>query len=335
MNKNGSVRKSVLAMAVAVGLVAWGVSAGAHAQNGEYPQRSIRLVTPSGPGAITDQMARLVADGLTQALGQSVVVENKPGANGILGSEQVARATPDGYTLLFTYAATHTINPWLIKHLSYDPVADFTPIVQVSGGRGNVLLVSPELGVKSLADLIKVAKSSTEELSYCSWGMGSGGHIAMEYLKAKAGIELRHIPYKTATQCVNDLAAGHLKVAFADTVSPLPFIRSGRVVPIAVSGPARITPQMADVPTMTEQGVEFEVAAWVGILGPKDLPPEVVTRVSDAVNAIITSPEQRERFLAMNLRPGERNSPEEFAQFLRDDIARWGDAVKLSGLKPE
>ncbi len=334
MNKNGSIRKSVLVMAMAMGLAAWGVSAGAQAQSGEYPQRSIRLVTPSGPGAITDQTARLLADGLTKALGQSVVVENKPGANGILASEMVARAAPDGYTLLYTYAATHTVNPWLIKNLSYDPVADFTPIVMASGGGGNVLLVSPELGVKSLADLIKVAKSSKEGLSYCSWGMGSGGHIAMEYLKAKAGIELTHIPYKGAPQCVNDLAGGHVKVAFADTVSPLPFIRSGQVVPIAISGPIRIG-HLGDVPTMTEQGVEFKAASWSGILGPKGLPPEVVTRVNEAVNTIITSPEQRERFLAMNLRPGERNSPEEFAQFLRDDIARWGDAVKLSGLKPE
>ena len=213
-------------------------------------------------------------------------------------------------------------------------MVDFTPIAQPSGGGGNVLLVVPELSVKSLDDLIALAKSSAEPLTYCSWGIGSGGHIAMEYLKAKAGIELRHIPYKSAPQCVNDLAAGHVQVAFADTVSPLPHIRSGKVVPIAVSGPIRLSP-LDDVPTMTEQGVDFNAASWLGIFGPKGMSPEIVQRLNDEVNKIVTSPEQRERFKAMNLRPGDRSNQQEFAQRLRDDIALWGEVVKTAGLKAE
>src|SRR5690606_22030708 len=223
---------------------------------------------------------------------------------------------------------------WLIKDLPYDPIKDFTPVAQPSGGGGNVLIVRPDLSVKNLEELIALAKSSNEELTYCSWGVGSGGHIAMEYLKAKAGIEMRHIPYKSAPQCVNDLAGGHVQAAFADTVSPLPFIRSGKVVPIAIVWPIRLD-HMPDIPTMAERGESFVAASWLGILGPKGMSPDIVKRLNDAMNDIITSPEKREQFRAMNLRPGQRTSPEEFADRLRKDIDIWGNVVKTAGLKPE
>ncbi|GAA5237029.1 tripartite tricarboxylate transporter substrate binding protein [Verticiella sediminum] len=300
----------------------------------EYPARPIRMVVPSGPGTITDQTARVVAEGLTQTLGQSVVIENRPGANGIVASETVARAEPDGYTLLFTYAATHAINPWLIKSLSYDPVQDFTPIAMPSGGGGNVLLVNAEVPIRDLQGFIDYVKQSQEPPSYCSWGVGSGGHLTMAFLEAKADLELRHIPYKTATQCANDIAAGHVPFGFTDTVSPQGHIKAGKARPIAVSGPVRID-AVPNVPTMKEQGIPFEQASWLGIFGPKGLDPAIVARLNDSVNAIITSPEQRERFIAMNLRPGERTTPEEFADRLKTDIAAWGKIVDTAGLEPE
>lgn len=313
--------------------IAMGVMTGAQAAQEEaYPQRAIRMVVSGGPGAITDLTARLVADALGESLGQNVVVENKPGANGILASEMVARAKPDGYTLLFTYAATHAINPWLIKKLSYDPSGDFTAITQVSAGGGNVLVTSPEYSAKSLDEFVAKVQAASGDLTYCSWGVGSGGHIAMEYLKAKKGLEkVRHIPYKSAPACVNDLAAGHVDMAFADTISPMPFINSGKMHPIAVSGPVRAV-SLPDIPTLTEQGLEFEVAAWLGVFGPKDLPPQIVQRLSEAMNDIISAPAQRERFMAMNVRPGDPHKPEEFAQRVRDDIKQWGEIVNAGGV---
>ncbi|MBU4609420.1 tripartite tricarboxylate transporter substrate binding protein [Achromobacter sp. GG226] len=300
----------------------------------EYPERAIRMITPSGPGAITDQTARLVADELTHLLKQQVIVENKVGANGILASEYVARAKPDGYTLLFTYSATHTMNPWLIAKLPYDPVKDFTPVAQISGGSGNMLVVNGEVPVKTLDELVAYVKASPEELSYCSWGVGSGGHLTMEYLQSQRDLKMRHIPYKTATQCANDVAAGHVRIAFTDSISPLPHIRDGRVRPVAISGPSRVV-SMPEVPTMTEQGLTFDNASWLGIFGPKGLPPEVVTRINEAVNTIIADPAKRERFLAMYLRPGQPRTPQQFGQLVKDDIVSWGKIVQTAGLKAE
>jgi len=326
--------KHTVFKAAAMAVAALGMMAGSHAAQDGYPNHAIRMVVPSGPGSITDQTARVLADDLSKAFNQSVVVENKPGANGILASEYVARAAPDGYTLLFTYAATHVMNPWLIAELPYDPVKDFTPIAQPSGGGGNVLIVNAAVPANNLQELIAYVKNSKEDLSYCSWGVGSGGHLTMAYVMARTGMSMRHIPYKTAVQCVNDVAAGHVPIAFADTVSPLAYIRGGKIRPIAVSGPIRID-SLEGVPTLVEQGVDFDNASWLGIFGPKGLPPEIVTKVNQAVNDIITSPEKRERFIAMNLRPGERTTPEQFGQRVKDDIVSWGEVVRLSGVKAE
>ncbi|MGO4152107.1 Bug family tripartite tricarboxylate transporter substrate binding protein [Cupriavidus sp. YAF13] len=307
-------------------------SATAHAE-GAYPARPIRMVVPSGAGTVTDQTARLLADRLTVALKQPVVVDNRPGANGMLANETVARAEPDGYTF-FTYSATTTVNPWLMANLPYDPVKDFTPIGRPSAPGGNVLVVTSTVPVKSLQALIGYVKASPTELAYCSWGVGSGGHLAMEVLKARTGIKLRHVPYKTATQCSNDLAAGHVQIGFADSVSALPHLKSGRIRAVAVSGPERLLP-LPDVPTMSEQGVKFDYASWLAVFGPRSLPASIVSRLNAEINEIIASPTERARFEAMYLRPGAPSKPEDLGRLVRDDLAAWGEAVKIAGLKAE
>ncbi|WP_420995018.1 Bug family tripartite tricarboxylate transporter substrate binding protein [Cupriavidus sp. 30B13] len=318
----------VLATALAVAS-----AAGARAE-APYPSRPIRMVLPSGAGTVTDQTARLVAERLTTALGQPVVIDNRPGANGIIANETVARAAPDGYTLLYTYSATLTVNPWTTRSLPYDPLKDFTPIARPSAPGGNLLAVSAGMPVRSLQELLAYVKASKTELAYCSWGVGSGGHLAMEYLKAKTGIHLRHIPYKTATQCSNDLAAGHVTIGITDSVSAIPHLKSGRIRGIAVSGPERLLPA-PEVPTMTEQGVSFQQASWGALFGPRGLPAPIVARLNAEVNRILQSPQDRERFAAMNLKPANPSSPADLARLLGTDLAAWGEVVKVAGLEAE
>ncbi|MFS8932990.1 Tripartite-type tricarboxylate transporter, receptor component TctC (plasmid) [Cupriavidus taiwanensis] len=316
--------------ALAAALILAG-AASAHAE-APYPSKPIRMVLPSGAGTVTDQTARLVAERLTAGLKQPVVVDNRPGANGIIANETVARAAPDGYTLLFTYAATMTVNPWTTPSLPYDPLKDFTPIARPSQPGGNLLAVSAGVPVHNLRELIAYAKSSKTELAYCSWGVGSGGHLAMEYLKAKAGIHLRHIPYKTATQCSNDLAAGHVTIGITDAISAVPHLKSGRIRGIAVSGPERLL-TAPDVPTMSQQGVPFQQASWVAIFGPRGVPAPIVERLNAEVNRILQSPADRARFAALNLQPAAPSSPADLGKLVSADLAAWGEVVKVAGLQ--
>ncbi|GJG93802.1 tripartite tricarboxylate transporter substrate binding protein [Cupriavidus pauculus] len=333
-SQTSGVRVALPAIAATLAVLS-GVSP-AHAETAPapYPTRPIRLLVPSGAGSVTDQTARLVAERLTASLGKPVVVDNRPGANGIIASELAARAEPDGYTLLFTYSATMTVNPWTTANLPYDPVKDFTPIARPSAPGGNLLAVTSTVPVRNLKELIAYVKASPTELAYCSWGVGSGGHLAMEYLKAKTGIRVRHVPYKTAVQCTNDLAAGHVTIAFTDSASAIPHLKSGRIRGIAVSGPERMLPA-PDVPTMSEQGVPFDQASWLALFGPRGLPAPIVARLNAEVNRILQSREEQQRFATMYLRPGKPSTPEELGQLVRADLAAWGDVVKLAGVTPQ
>lgn len=305
-----------------------------HAETAPYPNRPIRMILPSAAGSVTDQTARLVAERLSIALKKPVVVDNRPGANGIIASEMVSRAEPDGYTLLFTYSATLTVNPWITANLPYDPLKDFTPIARPSAPGGNLLVVTSTLPVHNLKELVAYVKASPTELAYCSWGVGSGGHLTMEYLKAKTGMRLRHVPYKSAVQCTNDLAAGHVTIAFTDSLSAVPHLKSGRIRAVAASGPERglTTP---DVPTMGEQGTPFNQASWLALFGPKNLPAPIVNRLNAEVNRILQSPEEQQRFAAMYLKPGKPSTPGELGELVRADLGAWGEVVKVSGVTPQ
>lgn len=332
-SQNPGAREALPAIAVALAALS-GVGATAHAETAPYPNRPIRVVVPSGPGSVTDQTARLVAERLSASLKKPVVVDNRPGANGIIASEMVARAEPDGYTLLFTYSATMTLNPWTTASLPYDPLKDFTPIARPSAPGGNLLAVTSTLPVRNLKELVAYVKGSSSELAYCSWGVGSGGHLAMEYLKAKTGIRVRHVPYKTAVQCTNDLAAGHVTIAFTDSQSAIPHLKSGRIRGIAVSGPERML-TAPEVPTMSEQGVAFDQASWLALFGPKGLPAPIVKRLNAEVNRILQSPEEQQRFAAMYLKPGNPSTPDDLAKLVRADLSAWGDVVKIAGVTPQ
>lgn len=297
----------------------------AAAQDG-YPTKTITLVVPTAPGGGTDTMARLFAERLGKTLGQQMIVDNRPGANGMLGTDIVARAAPDGYTLLFTYAAAQVVNPSLYKKIPYDAAKAFAPVAQIGRG-GNLLLVRADLPVKTLKEFVDYAKARPGKLTYCSWGNGSGGHLSMESLKKQAGLDLTHVPYKGSAACTQDILGGQVDAGFGDVTSTLQHVRAGKVRALAVSGPTRV-PQLPDVPTMNEAGYPFTTYAWYGIFAPAATPPAIVKRLNTEVNKLLADPAMREKLAALNLTDLPTPTPEQFAETVRNDMAAWGKLVR-------
>lgn len=298
-----------------------------------YPDKPVVLIVPTAPAGGTDTIARLLADALGKRLGQTFVVENRPGANGILGVDAGARAAPDGYRLLFAYAAAVVVNPSLYKKLPYDPAKDFAPVAQISRG-GNLLLVRNNLPVKTLQEFVDYAKARPDKLSYCSWGTGSGGHLAMESLKKQAGIAMMHVPYKGSSPCVQDLLGGQVDAAFADVSSTMEIVRAGRLKVLANSGPSRL-PLLPEVPTMTEAGFPFSTYAWYGVLAPAKTPPAIVKKLNEAVNAVLQEPAVVARLLELNLTDFALGTPEQFGATIQKDLRDWAALVKAIGLQLE
>ncbi|BEP50902.1 tripartite tricarboxylate transporter substrate binding protein [Variovorax sp. V116] len=324
------MRRSLRTLA-ACGLAA--LTAASHAQADSYPDKPVTLVVPTAPAGGTDTIARLIADALGKKLKQTFIVDNRPGANGILGTDLAARAAPDGYRLLFTYAAAMVVNPSLYKKLPYDPLKDFAPVAQVGRG-GNLLLVRKDLPVKTIQEFVAYAKARPDKLSYCSWGNGSGGHLAMESLKKQAGLVMTHVPYKGSGPCVQDLVGGQVDAAFADISSTVEIVRAGRIRALANSGPSRI-PMLPDVPTMTESGYPFTTYAWYGLLAPAKTPPAVVKKLNEAVNQVLRDPAVVRRMYELNFNDLPQNTPEQFAATIQKDMRDWGALVKEIGLTPE
>ncbi|MBW8715043.1 MAG: tripartite tricarboxylate transporter substrate binding protein [Variovorax paradoxus] len=324
------MRRSLRTLA-ACGLAA--LAAASHAQADSYPDKPVTLVVPTAPAGGTDTIARLIADALGKKLKQTFIVDNRPGANGILGTDLAARAAPDGYRLLFTYAAAMVVNPSLYKKLPYDPLKDFAPVAQVGRG-GNLLLVRKDLPVKTIQEFVAYAKARPDKLSYCSWGNGSGGHLAMESLKKQAGLVMTHVPYKGSGPCVQDLVGGQVDAAFADISSTVEIVRAGRIRALANSGPSRI-PMLPDVPTMTESGYPFTTYAWYGLLAPAKTPPAVVKKLNEAVNQVLRDPAVVRRMYELNFNDLPQNTPEQFAATIQKDMRDWGALVKEIGLTPE
>jgi tripartite-type tricarboxylate transporter receptor subunit TctC len=314
-------------------LAAW-VATASHAQGPEaYPDKPVTLVVPTAAAGGTDTIARLIADAVGKSLKQTFIVDNRPGANGILGTDLVARGTPDGYRLLFTYAAAMVVNPSLYKKLPYDPVKDFAPVAQIGRG-GNLLLVRKDLPVKTLKEFVAYAKARPDKLSYCSWGNGSGGHLAMESLKKQAGLVMMHVPYKGSGPCVQDLLGGQVDAAFADMSSTVEIVRAGRLKALANSGPSRI-PMLPDVPTMTESGYPFTTYAWYGLLAPAKTPPAIVKKLNEAVNQALKDPAVVQRLRELNFTDLPQNTPEQFTATIQQDLRDWGALVKDIGLTLE
>ncbi|MEA2873212.1 MAG: hypothetical protein QOH67_3188, partial [Hyphomicrobiales bacterium] len=297
----------------------------------EYPDRPVRLIIPFPPGGSNDVVGRLVANQLSEKLGHKVFVDNRGGAGGVLGTEAAAAATPDGYTLLIISIA-HAVNPALYK-LNYDPIKSFAPISILATGP-NVLVVNPKLPVKTVAELLALAKEKPGALDYASAGVGSFQHLGGELFKLTAGVSLQHVPYKGGGPAMADVIAGHVTVMFSSLVQTTPFIQSGQLRALGTGG-AKRNPVLPDVPTIQEAGVPGYVADnWWGIMAPAGTPQPIVDRLYKDVQAVLTSPElkaafDREGASAVTM------STAEFSTYIENEIVKWGRVVKEGNIKAQ
>jgi tripartite-type tricarboxylate transporter receptor subunit TctC len=298
-----------------------------------YPSRPVRMIVPFPPGGATDLLARVVAQKLGDGLGHQVVVDNRPGAGGTIGSRLMLDAQADGYTILMSSVSTHAIGPHLYAKPPYDPMKDFTAITEVSV-TPTVLMVSGTLPVNSLKEFIALAKARPGKLNYGSSGVGTQFHLSGELLKLLAGIDMAHIPYKGTALVYPDLFSGQVSMMF-DTLSvALPFIKAGRVKALGVTG-AKRTPTLPDVPTIAEAGVAgFNADLWLGVWGPAKLPQEITDKLASEIARLLKLPDVRERLAAQGMEP-VGNTPAQFAEFVRRENAQWSKVVKAAGVKAE
>ncbi|MDB5867605.1 MAG: tripartite tricarboxylate transporter substrate binding protein [Betaproteobacteria bacterium] len=298
-----------------------------------YPTRPIRMVVPFSAGAgVTDIMARLVGQHLGAGIGQQVVIDNRPGAGGIPGTEVVARAAPDGYTLLMTNVAL-AVNPYLYPKLPYDAVKDFTPVTMVNSAP-LLLVVHPTIAAKSVKELVAYAKSHPGQLNYGSGGVGSTPHLSGELFKSIAGIDAVHVPYKGGAPALTDLVGGQLSFMIENVPGTMPFVRAGKLRALAITSSKR-SPLEPSLPTMAEAGVPgYEVIGWNGIVAAKGTPPAIVSRLHTEVARILRTPEVRQRLAALGAEP-VGNTPDEFGAFIKAEMARWGKIIKEKGIRSE
>ena len=296
-----------------------------------YPSKPIHLVVPFPPGGPTDIVGRMVAQKLSDGVGQNVVVENRPGAGGTVGSASVAKAAPDGYTLLYGSTSTLAIAPSLYKNLSYDPQKAFAPISLVSSGP-IIIAVNEKVPARTLKEFIELAKSSPGKLAYGSGGNGTPPHLAGELFKTVAGVDLLHVPYKGGGPAITDVAAGQVQAIFEGQVALMPHFQSGRVRPLAITG-AKRSPALPDVPTATEAGLpKYDANFWSGVVAPAGTPPEVIARLNSALVKALGSAEVRDTLTKQGLEPAG-NAPREFAEHIRAEAQKWAAVVKASGAK--
>lgn len=296
----------------------------------QYPNRPIKLVVPFPPAGATDVVGRLIAGKLSERLGQSVVVDNKPGAGGTIGSDLVAKSAPDGYTLLIATSSTHSIGPTLQK-LAYDPIRDFAPITHVANVP-NVLVVSPTLPVSTVQELVALAKAKPGQLNFASSGVGTIVHLNAELFKMISGTDIVHVPYKGTALSIPDVASGNIAMLFDSLASVMPHIRSGKVRPIAVNA-AKRQALLPDVPTLAEAGMpQFDRYTWFGMFAPAGTPPEVVTRLQREVAATLQAPDLLERFASIGAEP-VGSTPAEFVERIRSDAKRWAEVIRAANVK--
>jgi tripartite-type tricarboxylate transporter receptor subunit TctC len=295
------------------------------AASAAYPERPIRFVVPYGAGGPGDTVARVVGTGLSKRLGQPVVIDIRPGASTIIGTEIVARAPGDGYSIL-TISTTHAVNPALYKKLPYDPLRDFAPVTLMAA-TPFMLCVNPKLSANSVRDLVTLAKAKPGSLAYGSGGTGSSLHLTAELFGSRAGIRMLHVPYKGAGPAFIDLISGQVQVVFSSTVSSLPHMKSGRVRVLAVTSLKR-TPAAPDVPTLAESGFPgFESSSWFGVLAPASTPPAIVLKLQQEIAEILKAPEVGDVLAGLGADPGGMPS-QDFGKYFRVEIEKWGKVVR-------
>jgi tripartite-type tricarboxylate transporter receptor subunit TctC len=303
----------------------------ASAQN--WPARPIKMIVPFPAGGPTDVMTRILSEKLSQALGQPVVVDNKPGAGGTIGSDLVAKSPADGYMLLMATGSTHSVGPYLGK-VPYDPQKDFTPVIYVGYGT-NILLVSPKLGVNSVKELIELAKKDPGKLNYATSGIGSVAHLTAEMFASMAGIKLTHVPYKGTQLSITDIANGQVAMLFDNVMTAKPHVDSGRLKGIAISSKERST-LVPNMPTVAESGLPgFDSWNYFGIFGPANLPAPIVQRVNAEMNKILADPAVKKRLtgdLGFEITGG---TPQQFTAVIQQEAQRWSKVIREANVKPE
>lgn len=325
-------RRRLLASVALAAVTAVSLPMAASAQ-GAYPSKPIRLVVPFTPGGVTDTSGRLVAEQLSRRLGQQVVVDNRPGASGNIGTQAVAAAEPDGYTLVLAFDGTMVINPHVFAKVPFDTLRDFAPVGKI-GDAALILVAHPGVAAKSVKDVIALSKTQAGGLSYGTSGTGGTPHIAGELLKQRSGANLVHVPYKGGGQALTDVLGGNIPLVYTAVAGAFQHVKSGKLHAVAVSSGQRVK-SLPDVPTFIESGVpEFEVNSWVGILAPAKTPKAVLDKLNTELNAVLSDPEVREKLAALGISatPG---SGEQFGDEMKRDLGRYGQVVRSAGIKAE
>jgi tripartite-type tricarboxylate transporter receptor subunit TctC len=309
------------------------LAAALNATAAEYPARAVRLIVPFGAGSITDVLARTVSVRLADALRQPVVVDNRPGAAGLIGSDLVAKAVPDGYTIMLSGASTYSINQSLYTTMPYDAPSAFAPITQMSIN-SNLLVVSPSLPVKSVKELIAYGKSNPGKLSYASTGAGGTVHLSAEMFKFMSGVDMVHVPYKASPLAHIDLLGGQVQVMFDGMPTVLPQVKAGKLRPLGVTS-AKRSELLPDLPSIAEAGLPgYEAVNWFGFGTTAGAPRAVIVKLNQEIVRILRMPEVKERLLALGAEP-VGSSPEEFARHIKSEAARWGKTIKALGIKAD
>jgi len=318
---------------IALIAVAWATQVTAADSGQSYPNRPIRFIVPFAPGGSTDTLARTVGQKLGEALGEQVVVDNRSGGNGNIGTDLVAHAAPDGYTILLGYIANLAIGPSLYAKLPFDPVKDLAPVTQLAVAP-NILVVHPSVPAKNFKEFIAYAKANPQKVNFASAAVASPGHLAGELLNHAAGIHMQHVPYKGSGQAVVDLVGGQVQVMVSGMSSVMPHIKAGRLRALAVTGAQR-SPAVPDIPTIAESGFpKFEATAWYGVLVPARTPKAIVTRLHDEIVRALKMPDVKERLESVGFEI-VGSTPEAFGAYIKSEIVKWAPVVKASGAKAD
>jgi len=323
------MQKLLLALIFTSGFLTHSV---AIAQANTYPNHQIKIISPFATGGIADGFSRIIAQGLSEAYGQPVIVENKTGGGGNIGADFVAKSPADGYTLIMGSIGTHAVNPYLVKNMPYDPLKDFVPVAFVLDAEG-LLAVNPNVPVKNVSELIAYIKANPGKVSYGSGGIGTASHLAGELFVLTTKVDLTHIPYKGNALAITDLIGGQTQLMFATMPTILPYVKSDKLRGLAVTGASR-DPSMPDLPSISETLPGFDVKNWIGLFAPAGTPPEIVKKLHAEVSKIMQQPAVQKKLESEGAKYYAM-SPEAFGSFQKKEAARWGRIIKSAGIKPE